>query len=177
MIDIVEAEELSSIEEIGKLAYKIWNEHYTPIIGKDQVDYMLSNIQSEEAIREQIAEGYRYFIAYYKGKGIGYFSITDNREDNSLFLSKFYIDSDYRGRGIGRHCLSYIENIAMEKGLDRIWLTVNKYNMNSIKTYEKMGFKKVEELVQDIGNGFKMDDYKMEKTMGKRTMVSNIGES
>ncbi|MFY9279653.1 MAG: GNAT family N-acetyltransferase, partial [Caldicoprobacterales bacterium] len=72
---------------------------------------------------------------------------------------------DFRGQGIGKQCLSYMEDICRTHGLNRIWLTVNKYNDNSIKAYERFGFKKIEELVQDIGNGFVMDDYKMEKRL------------
>ena len=166
MIDIIEATELSRIREIEQLAHSIWNEHYTPIIGKNQVDYMLTNFQSVQAIKEQIGEGYRYFSVHYSGKAVGYFAMINNREDHSLFLSKFYIDSKFRGRGIGRQCLSYMEKVCVNHGLNSIWLTVNKYNSNSIKAYEKLGFKKVEELVQDIGNGFIMDDYKMEKIIG-----------
>ena len=44
-----------------------------------------------------------------------------------------------------------------------ITLTVNKNNSNSIKVYEKIGFINIEKLVQDIGCGFVMDDYKMVK--------------
>jgi ribosomal protein S18 acetylase RimI-like enzyme len=44
-------------------------------------------------------------------------------------------------------------------------LTVNKNNVNAIKAYEKMGFRNVGSLVQDIGDGFVMDDYAMEKTV------------
>jgi RimJ/RimL family protein N-acetyltransferase len=49
--------------------------------------------------------------------------------------------------------------------LNKIALTVNKNNVNSIKAYEKMGFKNVGSVVQDIGSGYVMDDYKMEKTL------------
>ena len=166
MIDIVEVTDLPHIKETAALAHSIWNQHYTPIIGRGQVDYMLLNFQSQQAIKEQIDEGCRYFLVYYDKKAVGYFAILADLKDTSLFLSKFYIDEEFRGRGIGRHCISYIENISMMDGLNRIWLTVNKYNENSIKAYEKFGFKKVEELVQDIGNGFLMDDYKMEKRLG-----------
>jgi len=48
-------------------------------------------------------------------------------------------------------------------GCEKVSLTVNKYNHNSIKAYERIGFINKEELVQDIGGGFVMDDYLMEK--------------
>lgn len=46
-------------------------------------------------------------------------------------------------------------------------LTVNKNNVKAIRAYEKTGFKNIGSLVQDIGNGFVMDDYKMEQTVGQ----------
>ncbi len=162
-INILEAVNPSNIKEIEELAYRIWNEHYIPIIGKEQVDYMLSNFQTAQAIENQIKDGYRYYLVCHNDKGIGYFAIIPCREDQSLFLSKFYISKEFRGRGIARACLSYMENICREYGLNSIWLTVNKYNSTAIKAYQRLGFNKVGELIQDIGNGFIMDDYKMKK--------------
>ena len=37
------------------------------------------------------------------------------------------------------------------------------YNSGSLRAYEKMGFHKVRSLVIDIGGGFVMDDYELEK--------------
>ena len=42
------------IKAIVEMAKEIWTEHYTPIIGKDQVDYMLDKFQSNDAISGQI---------------------------------------------------------------------------------------------------------------------------
>ena len=40
------AKEDNDIKTIVKLADEIWNQHYLPIIGKEQVDYMLGKNQS-----------------------------------------------------------------------------------------------------------------------------------
>ena len=52
------AETDHQVREIADLAKIIWNEHFTPIIGKDQVGYMIEKFQSYPALREQIADGY-----------------------------------------------------------------------------------------------------------------------
>ena len=44
---------------------------------------------------------------------------------------------------------------------DRASLIIN--NIGAISAYEKLGFRKVGSLVQDIGSGFVMDDFAMEK--------------
>ncbi len=49
------------IPVVESLAYSIWREHYTPIIGRHQVEYMLEKFQSKEALLNQIEkEGYIY---------------------------------------------------------------------------------------------------------------------
>ena len=154
------------IEAVEALAREIWTEHYTPIIGRDQVEYMLARFQSAQAISEQLANGYLYFLIREAGRFIGYISVLP--EEQELFLSKIYVLSSRRGKGYGRKAVRFAEELAIKKGLGKIVLTVNKNNSLAIKAYEAIGFKKVEALVQDIGSGFVMDDYKMEKKRSEK---------
>jgi len=147
---------------ISVLAKNIWTEHYTPIIGLDQVNYMLEKFQSEIAIQNQInIDSYKYYLIINENTAIGYLSIKNN--DDALFLSKIYIDKSCRGKGFGKIAINFIEEQAKDLNCQKIYLTVNKYNMNSIMAYQKIGFIKTEELVIDIGNGYVMDDFRMEK--------------
>lgn len=149
-------------DELAELAKSIWTEHYTPIIGMAQVKYMLDKFQSAGKILADIGEnGYRYFIAYDGEKQVGYCAIKPDHENRGIFLSKLYVEKENRGRGISRLMLNKIISLAFEKNLDNIWLTVNKNNNNSIGIYKKLGFEIAGELVNDIGGGFVMDDYKM----------------
>lgn len=149
---------------IADLAKEIWTEHYTPIIGSDQVEYMLDKFQSKEAIENQILNNdFNYYTIHDTNALVGYLSIK--KEAHSLFLSKIYISKTFRGQGYGKIAMNFIELQAKELNCDSIYLTVNKYNTNSIKAYEKIGYKKIEALVMDIGNGYVMDDFKMVKTL------------
>lgn len=165
MIDITEIKDEHQIKQVANMAYKIWNEHYTPLIGREQVNYMLSKFQSVQAIDKQIREGHHYFLAKYDDKPAGYFSIVIDKPHNSMFISKLYVDRDFRKRGIAKSCIAFIEDISRNLRLDKIWLTVNKDNINAIEAYEKLGFENTGPIVQDIGNGFIMDDYRMEKAL------------
>lgn len=147
------------ITKVVELAEQIWKEHYTPIIGTAQVDYMLDQYQSAEAIKYQIeTEGYRYFLLSDGPNPIGYASVQIR--GSHLFVSKIYLLDSLRGKGFGRRAIAFMEDLARGMGLDALELTVNKYNP-SIAAYEKMGFEKVDDVVVDIGNGFVMDDYVM----------------
>lgn len=163
MIQIILAQKPSDYKLIAQLAKTIWQEHYTPIIGKNQVVYMLDKYQSATAIEEQIKLEFNYYLIIYQEKAVGYLSFK--KELEALFLSKIYILSNYRGLNIGKTAMLFIENKVVEMDCKKIILTVNKYNTSSINIYEKMGFKNIDSVINDIGNGFVMDDFVMEKIL------------
>jgi RimJ/RimL family protein N-acetyltransferase len=149
------------LDEVEALVVEIWNEHYVPIIGKKQVDYMLEKFQSKPVMKEQISKGYIYFLVEDEGRKIGYIGLEPKEDE--LFLSKLYIKASERGKGYGKKAVQFLEGLAKGKKLNKISLTVNKNNVKSIAAYEKIGFKNMGAIVMDIGGGFVMDDYKMEK--------------
>ena len=153
----------ADFEQIATLGSIIWTEHYTPIIGSKQVTYMLDKFQSVSAVKKQIQEGTEYYIIKHQNSAVGYLSFY--KKEDSLFLSKLYVLGTERGKGIGKAAMSFLEKKRVEIACKSISLTVNKYNTNSIKAYEKMGFEKIDSVVIAIGNGYVMDDYVMNKEM------------
>ncbi|HEC04266.1 MAG TPA: GNAT family N-acetyltransferase [Phycisphaerales bacterium] len=153
----------TQIETVARLAHEIWNQHFTPMIGKAQVDYMVEKFQSKRAVSEQIEQGYSYYLLEADGDYFGYTGICPKEDE--LFLSKLYLKASQRGKGHGRKVVEFLEKLARDKGLGKITLTVNKNNTDTIKAYEKFGFTNEGPVVQDIGNGFIMDDYKMDKAV------------
>jgi len=148
---------------LAVFAEPIWYEHYTPIIGEKQVEYMLEKFQSEQAIKSQIQQGYLYFQVTYDSQLVGYFSVQ-LREKNSLFISKFYLASIARGKGLGKSMLNYIQQLAIDNNCKTLDLTVNKYN-SAYQIYLKLGFTNQGSVEFDIGNGYIMDDYLMSKSV------------
>tara|TARA_R110001583_G_scaffold44818_2_gene141816 strand:- start:450 stop:944 length:495 start_codon:yes stop_codon:yes gene_type:complete len=150
------------IEITAKLAHKIWNEHYVAIIGQNQVDYMLDKFQSINAIKSQINKGSQYFLIFKDENAVGYLCLISDNASKKLMISKIYTEKDVRGRGYGLKLIDYTKKIAKEKEMKTIWLTVNKYNSNSIKWYQKLNFEIVKEVKMDIGNNYIMDDFVLE---------------
>ncbi|MUP44685.1 GNAT family N-acetyltransferase [Gramella sp. BOM4] len=163
MLEILPVTEPKMIDTVARLAREIWIEHYTAIIGKDQVDYMLGKFQSVPAITEQVSQAVHYYLLKLDGEPVGYLSYRI--DDDHLFLSKIYVLKSQRGKGIGKEAMTFLKKQAIRADLQKIQLTVNKYNSKSIHAYEKMGFVNVDSIVQDIGNGFVMDDFVLEKTI------------
>lgn len=153
----------NDIKIIVELADEIWTRHYTPIIGTDQVRYMLDHFQSFKAIDKQISEGMTYFLLYFDAEPVGY--MASKPDDDDMFLSKIYVLSQMRGKGIGGYGMNLLASMAREQGYRHVSLTVNKNNSDSIRAYEKFGFINLGPLQTDIGHGFIMDDYLMKKKL------------
>lgn len=167
MIDFFEAKDRSDIETIAELAEKIWRDHFTPIIGEYQVTYMLKRFQSVEAIKKQFeTEDYRYFIAIEDSRPLGYCGMKDEK-NGYLFLSKFYMDKNERGRGVGGKLLKFSIEQFSPNPETLVYLTVNKYNDSTIAIYKHLGFEIVSEMVTNIGENFVMDDYRLECPVNK----------
>jgi diamine N-acetyltransferase len=157
----------AQLATVAALAHEIWYEFYLPLIGRAQVDYMVAKFQSVAAMTQQIeTERYEYFLVRREAQPepIGYCALQPQPEHGRLFISKFYLLARARGSGTGRACMEFIEQLACERGLGLLWLTVNKGNP-TVAAYERLGFHITADLVMDIGGGFVMDDYRMEKQL------------
>jgi GNAT superfamily N-acetyltransferase len=157
----------AQVAEVARLAREIWRDHYVPIIGQNQVEYMLEKFQSEKAVAEQLARAYEYFVITHDGQSAGYVAIVPNVTEASLQISKIYVRKSERGNGLGKKALEFVEKLCREREIKLIWLTVNKDNVNSMAWYSAMGFRNAGPLVLDIGGGFVMDDFRFEKTVTK----------
>ena len=88
----------ADIQRMVKVAEIVWREANTSFCTVEQVEYMIERFQSFEAVQGQLLQGYRYFVFEEDGDIIAYFGVQPQGE--RLFLSKFYILKEYRGRGI-----------------------------------------------------------------------------
>lgn len=158
---VQDKKQIKKVEEIARI---VWSQHYAQILEQGQIDFMLEKYQSAEAIERQIQQdGYAYYIISSDGKECGYFAFTMDKE--TLFLSKIYVMENYRKQGIASQTINFLRNICIEQNLCAIWLTVNKNNEGSIQAYQHLGFQKVRSQTTDIGEGYVMDDYIMQKVI------------
>ncbi len=146
-----------AIAEMSRMATAIVRKHYDPIIGVEQNDYMLQLFQSPEGITRQMEAGSVYYTVKEEGRQVGFFAYE--MRDDHLYLCKFYLYAHERGKGYGRKVIEFLADTARKAGRWRIELNVNKYNYDSISTYEHLGFQCIRQEKNAIGHGYYMDDY------------------
>ena len=150
----------ADIRRMTEVAAIVWREANIAFCTPEQVEYMIEMFQSYEAVSGQLMHGYRYFLVEEDGEILAYFGVQPQGE--RLFLSKFYILKEHRGKGIFSLGLDYMTDLCRELQLDTIYLTVNRNNTRACEVYLHKGFRIAETAVADIGCGFVMDDYIME---------------
>jgi N-acetylglutamate synthase-like GNAT family acetyltransferase len=155
----------SQVDSVANLAREIWEQHFTPIIGAAQVEYMLNKFQSRKAITSQLGEGWEYYIATCAKEYVGYAGLVPNYLDGQMLLSKIYVKNSVRGSGVGNQILDFVEETSIARGFNTIWLTVNRFNDSTVDWYFRHGFLTVDKVKKDIGSGFFMDDFIMKKKL------------
>jgi ribosomal protein S18 acetylase RimI-like enzyme len=157
------------IPDLVRLARDIWYQHYPNIITVQQIEYMLAQGYSQAAIRAQIAGGEAWWDKLLlDGKMVAFCACVRGESADALKVDKLYVSYELRGRGYGSLLLDHARKRARDLGCKRIYLQVNKNNRSAIEAYLSNGFAVAESVTVDIGGGFVMDDYVMEKEIVRR---------
>ncbi len=156
---------LEDFEIIYNLAINTWHVTYEKILSAEQMDYMLDMMYSLEAVTDQIlVKGHHFILLSEDDKYLGFASYELNYLSGVTKLHKLYVLPETQGRGAGRLLMAEIEKTAKKNGNTTLSLNVNRYN-NAINFYLKNGYTKVKEEDINIGNGYLMEDYVMEKPL------------
>lgn len=152
---------------VRDLAHRIWPAHYLGIITQGQIDYMLSVWYEPGTLKREVEErGVCYALIEAGGSGpSGYIGCERQPGSDVLFLSKLYLIPECHGVGLGQAALTWVREFARTNACRVVRLRVNKNNTAAIRAYLRHGFHFVEDLCTNIGSGFVMDDYLLERSV------------
>lgn len=164
MIRLFEAttQDLKTIQEI---AYQTWPATYGKILSKEQLNYMLSQFYSEESLKNNVQNGHHFLLAKEDNIDLGFVSYEHNyKQEPVTRIHKIYILPQTQGKGIGKLLIDAVEDLAKENHSVALSLNVNRFN-KALTFYQKIGFEIISEEDIEIGRGYLMEDYKMEKKL------------
>lgn len=150
---------------IHDLAHRIWPHTFKGILSEQQLAYMLERMYSVPVLEQQLCEGIEFLIPYHTNEPVGYLGYEVPYEGKALLkIHKIYLLPQMQGSGYGRQLMQAAERVARERGVERLTLNVNRYNQ-ALGFYKKMGYRTVCEEDIDIGQGYLMEDFRMEKIL------------
>lgn len=146
-------EEYVKLRLCGKYDEQIWIELNQEFMNYEiQDDNFWNNIQknSLEVFHHTFTDALKnndlikLFLIEYENEIVGFvnlmiiFSVW--AQGKSLILDDLFIKDEYRGRGIGRKVLRYIELYAKENGFKRLQFQSELTNKDAYKFYTKIGY-------------------------------------
>lgn len=150
---------------ITNLAERIWPDTYRAYLSEEQLRYMLDLMYNRGELLSQMQNGHVFLIASIEDEDVGFasFSVVD-AEKRVYKLHKIYVLPATHGKGVGKVMMNEVVNMVKRSGGTTLQLNVNRNN-KAKDFYEKAGFTIKETVDLDIGNGFYMNDYVMEKQL------------
>lgn len=156
----VDATNDAAIRRASELAINITREHFDPLVGVEQNDYMIDHFLSPFAIREQMEGGYEYYIvlspAQPEKRSIGIVAARP-QSNHVLHISRFHLLKEERGKGYSHSMMRLVRQRAAKSGCSRITTHVMKDDFQAILVCEHLGFSRTGERHDEIGSGFVMD--------------------
>lgn len=164
MIILRKAKE-EDIAIISDLAEEIWPQTYSTYISAEQLRFMLDKMYNRGELLQQLQSGHEFILASEDGVDVGFagFSLIDPHK-NAYKLHKLYVLPQMHGKGVGKILINEVVNQVVRNGGKALQLNVNRNN-NAKDFYLKAGFNIKETVDLDIGNGFFMNDYVMERKL------------
>ncbi len=153
---------IEDIWTIEHLAALTWPNAYADILTPGQVSYMINLMYNPKVLLTQMKdEDHHFLLAEEDGKPVGFAGFSET-EPGKWKLHKLYVLPFQQKTGAGKRLLLEVESKVVAKGAHSICLNVNRNN-NAQHFYKKMGYYIAGEGDFDIGNGFSMNDYIMQK--------------
>ena len=163
---IITPAQAGDLPSIAALAGAVWRHHYPGIISSEQIEYMLARMYSLETMRQEISSGgIRYDRLLHAGEMAGFSAFGPTSTAGEFKLHKLYVHPAAQRRGFGSVLLEHVQREVRAARGHALVLAVNKANEKAIAAYRKNGFRIRDAVVMDIGGGFVMDDYVMEKRL------------
>jgi GNAT superfamily N-acetyltransferase len=153
----------NDISYIQEIAAQTWPVAYKEILTKDALEYMLGLFYSRPALEDQLKSNHHFFLAVKDARPIGFASFS-HINGSTYKLQKLYVLPNIQGTGAGLELLKTVETVAKSMGAIQMLLNVNREN-KAKNFYERNGYTIIKDEDVDIGNGYWMIDYVMEKKL------------
>ena len=154
---------------IRKIAFETWPIAYKNILSDDQLAYMLKMMYDLDVLASQQTQLNHHFILAFdeSGNELGFacYSKEINDPTAKYLLHKLYILPTQQGKKTGTLLLNFVlKEIKKTDERAIVQLNVNRHN-NALNFYLKHGFSITHEEDNDIGEGYFMNDFVMQKDL------------
>ena len=104
-----------------------------PPVREDQIRTWLETIEEGDAVE---------VVAWHDDAAVGHAILVP--DDDGTYELAIFVLHDYQGARIGTHLLGALFGAAQERDIEKVWLTVERWNDPAIRLYHTVGFDEVD---------------------------------
>lgn len=143
---------------IRNLALATWYPTYHEILATEQIEYMLSQVYSLEALQEQMTQGQTFLLLTDQDVPAAFAAYSCLDAGSHLYkLYKLYIHPEFQKKGYGKRLLQEVTNRVQQAGGLELELNVHRQNP-AFHFYVKHGFR-IHKIVDLPFGPFTLNDY------------------
>jgi ribosomal protein S18 acetylase RimI-like enzyme len=105
-----------------------------PPVGEDRIRDWLDRITDEDCYN---------VVAWHDDWAAGHATLVPERD--GPYELAIFVDGEYQEASIGTELIKALLGLGREVGIDRIWLSVERWNSPAISLYQKVGFERTGE--------------------------------
>ncbi len=114
--------------------------------------YGLDYEKAKRRFNKGLSENANIFVADIDGEITGFiWFVPKGAFDRSGYIELIGVKSDFRGQGIGRKLLEFVENHF--PSVNEVFLLVSDFNLEAQRFYSNLGYKKVGEIKDYVVKG------------------------
>lgn len=104
-----------------------------PPSGEERIREWLDVVMKDRALN---------VVAWHDQKAVGHAMLVADKDES--YELAIFVQQEYQKAGIGTALMKTVLGAAQERGIERIWLSVERWNRAAIALYEKVGFERVD---------------------------------
>ncbi|WP_028891612.1 GNAT family N-acetyltransferase [Tenacibaculum sp. 47A_GOM-205m] len=138
--------QVTDFKILGALMNDVYKDAYRDF-WKDGGDWYVQSQFSKTNLEKELSEeNTSYYFIQYKNEIVGVFRILWNKnlkgfeEKKSLKLHRIYLHKKTQGKGIGKQLLAWLEEEAIKKQYELIWLDTMDEKPQAFEFYKKVGY-------------------------------------
>lgn len=149
----------TNLRTLKDFATPIWRECYNGVVDAAHTEMLISKYFEYDNILKFQKDGMNYEYIYFENEKAGF--IAYELKTDYLYLDKFYLLYEYRGRHISKKVFAYLsDNFKLP-----LRLNVNRANQKAIAVYSANGFNVIKSENIPQKDGSFNEDYVMEKPL------------
>jgi diamine N-acetyltransferase len=159
---------------IADLSHQTFREAFAAQNTKENMDKFLGQQFTKGKLMLEVgAPGNIFLLAYKEQEVVGYTKLRENTEPRSLDIlpaleiARLYVVNQMIGKGVGKLLMQTIIDIAKQKNIPAVWLSVWQKNKRALDFYNYWGFEKFDETLFVLGDDIQHDWLMRKKIFGK----------